>query len=95
MANLPDPAVFTANGDFDIEGLAIKEHILTLKGTFDGATVTLTCYNDALGEYTAVTGGVITADFEDRMVPPSSKARFTVSGAGAGTEIGLTLKPIS
>jgi hypothetical protein len=95
MPNLPSPAVLTLDGAYDITGLISgKTYLLTLEGTFDGATVTLTVWNDALGAYTAVDGGIWTARTEKRITFPSWKCRLTVTNDGAATSIAVTLNPI-
>lgn len=92
MPNLPDPAILTANGAYDIPGLVPgRTHLLTLKGVFGGATVEMTAWNDALGTYTPVDGGSWDDVAEVRFAAPSSKARLTVTSAGGTTAIGVTL----
>ena len=95
MPNLPSPAVLTLDGAYDITGLVSgRTYLLTLEGTFDGATVTLTVWNDALGAYTDVDGGIWTARTEKRITFPSWKCRLTVTNDGAATSIAVTLNPI-
>ncbi len=95
MAALPSPAVLTVDGNYDVDTLEPgREYLLTLKGTWNGATITLTFWNDAKGAYTAVDGGAWTADAEERLIAPSGKARFAVSNDGASTSVGVTLIPI-
>jgi hypothetical protein len=87
----------TENGEFILSGLIPgKEYLLTLKGEFDGATVTLTTQSSAdLSVFDPVTDGAWTADAEDRVVMPSSQACFTVTDADTATAIRLTFVPIS
>lgn len=95
MSALPDPAVLAVDGDYDLDTLAPgKEYLLTLKGTWNGATITLTFWNDAKAAYTSVDGGAWTADAEERLLAPSRKARLTVTNDGASTSVGVTLIPI-
>jgi len=53
-------------------------------GTWDGATVTMTTYNDADGTYSSVTSGAWTADAEPRFIAPSGNIRLTMTNDGAG-----------
>lgn len=95
MANLPSPAVLAVDGNYDIPNLAPgKEYLLTLKGTWDGATITLTTMNDATGAYTSVDDGAWTADAEIRFIAPSRNARLAVSNDGASSSVAVTLIPI-
>jgi hypothetical protein len=95
MSALPSPALLTTDGDYDLTGIAPgKEYLLTLKGTFDGATVALTTHNNALDSYTEVTDGSWTDETEIRFIAPSRKVRLTVTNDGASTSIGVTLIPL-
>lgn len=95
MASLPTPALLVLDGDYELTNLVLgKEYLLTLKGTWDGATVTLTTFNTASQAYTSVSGGAWTADAEARFVAPSSTARLTVTNDGATTSVAVTLIPL-
>ena len=94
MANLPNPPLITDDGDFDLDVSAGREYLLTLKGTWDGATVTLAARDSGLGTYVAVEDGSWSANAEARLVPPSYGIRFALTGAGASTSISVTLIPI-
>lgn len=91
MANFIPPGTITTDGDYEINTRPGREHLLTLKGTFDGATITMTAYNDALGSYTSVDGGSWTAEAESRFIAPSGSIRLTMTNDGASTSIGVTL----
>ena len=91
MANLIPPSIITTDGNYELNTRPAREHLLTLKGTWDGATVTMTTYNDALGAYTAVDNGSWTANAEERFVAPSGTIRLALSNDGATTSIGVTL----
>jgi len=91
MANFIPPGLITIDGDYEINTRPGREHLLTLKGTWDSATVTMTAYNDATATYTSVDGGSWTADSETRFVAPSSTIRLAITNDGASTSIGVTL----
>ena len=91
MANFIPPGTITTDGDYELNTRPGREHLLTLKGTWDGATITMTAYNDALGSYTSVDGGSWTADSETRFIAPSDNIRLTMTNDGASTSIGTTL----
>lgn len=95
MANIPPFSLLTANGDYEINTLSGREHLLTLKDTFGGATVTLTALNPAYPTetYSAVDGGSWTATDEVTFIPTSHKIRLTVSSAGGSTSIAVNLLP--
>lgn len=99
MPLLPSPPLITADGSYELSGLAIgKKYLLTLKGTFEGATVYLHFWDNALGEFTLTKGGVFNGDDEVRLVTPSSLARLTFAGTGTtgsgNTRIAVTFIPI-
>jgi hypothetical protein len=89
MADLPNPPLITADGDYDIKVDVGHAYLLVLKGTWNGATVTLKTRNDATGGYDAVTDGAFTADAEINFRPPTLILRLTVSGAGGSTSISV------
>jgi hypothetical protein len=87
--NIP---LLTANGSTNIPVEAGKEYLFALKGTFDGATVTMTTRSTVqAGVYDSVIGGAFTAETEQLFLAPSSELRLTVSAAGAGTSIAAIL----
>lgn len=93
MASTSPFAILTANGDYEIETRTGHDHLITLKGVFGGATVTMTTYNNATGGYTSVDGGAWTDEAEDRFVAPSGLMRLSVSGAGGSTAIAINILP--
>jgi len=95
MANFIPPDNITTDGNYEINTRPGREHLLTLKGTWDGATVTMTTYNDVDGSYSSVTSGSWTADAEPRFIAPSGNIRLALSNDGASTNINVTLIPVS
>lgn len=91
MANFIPPGIITTDGDYELNTRPGIEHLLTLKGTFNGATIAMTAYNDATGTYTSVDGGSWTAEAEERFIAPSANIRLTMTNDGASTSIGVTL----
>jgi hypothetical protein len=91
MANFIPPAIITTDGNYEINTRPGREHLLTLKGTWAGATVTMTAYNDATGTYTSVDSGSWTADAEVRFIAPSGNIRLAMTNDDATTSIGVTL----
>ena len=92
--NLSPPTILTLDGDYEFRTRVGVEHLLTLKGTFDGATVTLTAYNDATNDFTSVDGGSWTAEAEIRFIAPSDQIRLAITNDGASTSIAVNLIPI-
>ena len=86
--------ILTVDGDYEFDTRTGHEHLLTLKGTFDGATVTLTAFNNATNAYTSVDGGSWTAESETRFIAPSGSIKLTVTHDGASTSIAVNLLPI-
>jgi hypothetical protein len=70
-----------------------QEYLLTLKGTWDGASATLTIWDDELAAYVDVDGGTYseTDKSEDRIIAVSSKARVVLTGTGLGTSLSVDL----
>lgn len=95
MANFIPPGTITTDGNYEINTRPGREHLLTLKGTWDGATVTLYAYDDAAADYVAVLDGAFTADAEPRIVAPSTSIRLALSNDGASTSIKVSLTPIA
>lgn len=93
MAEISPFSVLTVDGDYEIRTIAGREHLLTLKGTFDGATVTMTTLNPATDAYTSVDGGAWTAEAEERFIPTGSMIRLAVTNDGASTSIAVNLIP--
>jgi len=95
MANTSPFSLLTANGDYEFNTIAGREHLLTLKDTFASATVTLTALNPAYPTetYSAVDGGSWTATAEETFIPTGHKIRLTVSGATGSTSIAVNLLP--
>jgi len=89
MAALPNPPLIVADGDYDIKVDVGHAYLLTLKGTWNGATVTLKTRNDATGGYDAVIDGAFTADTEQNFRAPTLILRLTVSGSGGSTSIAV------
>ncbi len=88
MSALPNPPLITNNGDYDIPTEIGWAYLLTLKGNFDGATVTMKMKSAVVdATYDDVTDGSWTADAEVNFRPTSATTRLTVSGSGAGTAI--------
>jgi hypothetical protein len=94
MATIQPFTVLTLDGNYELATRAGHEHMLTLKGTFDGATVTMTYLNNATGTYTSVDGGAWTAEDEIRFHAPSAMIRLAVTNDGASTSIAVNLLPI-
>lgn len=96
MALLPNPAILTESGDFDITNIgAGKEYLLLLKGVFDGASIALKYMDPVTDEWAQVLDAdAITDVFEDRLIAPSSRLRFSVTSAGASAAISVNLIPI-
>jgi len=94
MATTQPFAVLTTDGDYEFVTRQGHKHMLTLKGAFDGATVTLTTFNNATGTYTSVDGGSWTAEAEETFNAPSALCRLAVSNDGASTSIAVNLQPI-
>lgn len=95
MANFIPPGTITTDGDYEINTRPGREHLLTLKGTWDGATITLYAYDDASSTYVAVIDGSFTANAEPRFIAPSSTIRLTMTNDGASTSITVSLTPIA
>lgn len=93
MSNFIPPSLLTIDGDYEINTRFGREHLLTLKGTFDGATVTMTAYNDADGTYSSVDNGIWSVESETTFTAPSDNIRLTVGSAGASTSISVNLTP--
>jgi len=91
MANFIPPGLITIDGDYEINTRPGREHLLTLKGTWDSATVTMTAYNDATGAYSSVEGGAWTADAEERFIAPSGNIRLAMTNDGASTSLAVTI----
>lgn len=90
MPALPNPAILTANGSYDIKLRAGFKYLLTLKGVFGGATVAITTKapSDQSGEtFDTVTGGTWTAGTEQILISPSDLARLTVTNSSGTTSI--------
>lgn len=84
--------LLTANGSTNIPVEAGKEYLFALKGTFDGATVTLTTRSTvSAGVYDSAEGGAFTDETEQLFLAPSSELRLTVTDAGGSTSIRATL----
>jgi hypothetical protein len=95
MANFIPPGIITTDGDYEINARPGREHLLTISGTWDGATVTLYSYDDASASYVAVTSGAFTANAEPRFIAPSDKIRLTMTNDGASTSLSISLTPIA
>lgn len=93
MAALPNPAILTLDGDYDISVTPGVAHLVVIKGTWDSATVTLKTLNPATGAYDAVIDGAFTADTEQNFRAPSNQLRFTVSNDGASTSVSVQVIP--
>tara|TARA_R110002167_G_scaffold56440_7_gene160136 strand:+ start:1088 stop:1393 length:306 start_codon:yes stop_codon:yes gene_type:complete len=90
MADLPDPAILTVNGSYDIPVAVAREHLFALKGVFGGATVTMTTRSDtdqSGATFDSVTDGAWTDETEQLFAAPSQIARLTVTNAGGSTAI--------
>ena len=94
MATQSPFTTLTADGDYQFATKQGHKHMLTLKGTFDGATVVMTAYNNALQDYTSVNGGSWTAETEINFYAPSDLINLSVSSASGSTVIGVNLLPI-
>lgn len=95
MANFIPPGTITTDGDYEINTRYGREHLLTIKGTWDGAAVTLYAYDDASSAYVAVLNGAFTSDAEPRFIAPSDTIRLTMTNDGASTSLTVSLTPIS
>ena len=95
MANFIPPGTITTDGNYEMNTRPGREHLLTLKGTWDGATLTLYTLDDASGSYVAVNSGSWTANAEPRFIAPSSSCRLTMTNDGASTSITVSLTPIT
>ena len=87
-------SILTVDGNYEFRTRVGVEHLLTLKGTFDGATVTLTAFNDATSTFTSVDGGSWTAESETRFIAPSDQIRLAITNDGASTSIAVNLIPL-
>lgn len=94
MSNFIPPASITADGNYEINTRPGREHLLLLKGTFGGGTVTMTTYSDASGAYVAVDNGAWTAASETRFIAPSGNIRLAVTGSTTPA-ITVSLTPIA
>lgn len=85
--------LITENGDIDIPTQPGTTYLLTLKGEFDGAAVTLTSRSD-LDEsvFDEVNDAVWTAPAETLFLAPSELTRFTTNDAN-DTNIRVVLFP--
>lgn len=91
MSALPNPPLLIADGDYDFQTEIGSAYLLTLKGEFGGATVTLKTRSDVVSEtFDNVTSGAFTAEAEVNFRAPSLITRLTVSGAGGSTAIRVT-----
>jgi hypothetical protein len=92
MPALPTPPLITANGDYDIPVLAIAPYLLTLKGSFGGATVTLTSLSASIANtFDSIDGATWTAPVETNVRPPTKTLRLTVTGATGTTAISVCI----
>jgi len=94
MANISPFSILTVDGAYEFGTLMGHKHLLTLKGTFDGATVTMTAYNNATGTFTSVDNGSWTAEAEETFNAPADRIKLTVTNDGASTSIAVNLLPI-
>lgn len=92
MSNFIPPSTITLDGDYEINTRFTREHLLTLKGSFGGGTVTMTAFNDASGAYESVDSGSWTAAAEITFTAPSDTIRLSLSGA-TSPDIAVTLTP--
>ncbi len=95
MANFIPPGTITLDGNYELNTRPGREHLLTLKGTWAGATVTLYAYDDASAGYVAVLNGAFTSDAEPRFVSPSTSIRLTMTNDAPSTSIKVSLTPIA
>ena len=94
MSAIPNPPLLIANGSYDVAVTAGLAHLLTLKGTFGGATVTLTTLSNGVpGTFDSVKDGAWTADAETNLRPPSGTIRLTVTNATGTTAISASIIP--
>ena len=94
--NIPTPPVLTANDVYDVKANPGFEYLFALKGTFDGATVTLSTRDDTVQDdqlFNTVADGSFTAETEQLFLAPSQILRLTVSAAGASTSIRVLMLP--
>ena len=95
MPNFIPPGTITTDGNYEINTRPGREHLLTIKGTWDGATITLYAYDDASAAYVAINDGAFVANAEPRFVAQSDKIRLTMTNDGATTSITVSLTPIA
>jgi hypothetical protein len=93
MPALPNPALLTANGDYDISVTPGLAYLITIKGTFNGATATLKTLNSASGNYDNVIDGAFTAATEQNFRAPSNQLRISITNAGGSTSISIEVIP--
>jgi hypothetical protein len=93
MAALPNPAILTVDGDYDLSVIPGVAYLVIIKGTWNGATATLKTLNPATGAYDAVIDGAFTADTETTFRAPSNQLRITISGAGGSTDLSVQATP--
>ena len=93
MAALPNPALLTVDGDYDISVIPGLAYIITIKGTWNGATATLKTLNAATGTYDLVTDGAFTADTEQNFRAPSNLLRISITNDEASTSLGVAVIP--
>jgi len=93
MAALPNPAILTVDGDYDISVIPGLAYLITIKGTWNGATATLKTLNSATGNYDAVIDGAFTADTEQNFRAPSNQLRISITNDGASTSLAVAIIP--
>ena len=92
--NLPDSRILTANGSYYFDVQQLTNMLISVKGTWGGGTVTLLYYDPNTDSYKNIAGASWTADFEQRLVPPSG-GLLLVLGASAGASLSMTYGPIN
>ncbi len=93
MAALPNPAILTVDGDYDISVIPGVAYLVVIKGTWNGATATLKTLNPATAAYDAVTDGAFTADTEQNLRAPSNQLRVSITNDGASTSLSVQVIP--
>lgn len=93
--DLNDNNPMTANGDFVARVSPGKPYLLTLYGTWDGGTITVSHACPITGTTRTPSGGAFTDDTEVTVIAPVFDITLTLAGATVpATSIIATLTPL-
>ena len=93
--NFPGNGHIAANGAYYFRVTPNTLHLLSMKGDFDGGTVSLYVYNPARDEIELVNGASWTADLEARFVSLFPIAAIVLGGSGGSPDLWAAYGPIS